>query len=321
MRMKLSQSGVMEVVMTGTLMVLPFAAASQQISHWLSTQKTYLSSHIPLSSTPRDVITFIRGARTIMEVLLPVPSIARTHVSTNVTKASAVATGRYLTASKLLHKSRMEYLIISGSQNAWLQLETRLNVLSYGADAPLNHEALACKAAFGVLVDLRSSAIAMLNSSAQIRIEGVSSKDATTWLDSFVHWPCNVKSVPLVAAEPLTRCLLSFYAQVPQAYLNLVLPLLDQRLERPVDEPSDWFALNLTRTQALALDIYAHWSVLMFLASDESWWIGTLPKVTLAGLVNRYGTGFAKRLWLGGTNQEEWWPAEMLERLGDIQTT
>jgi hypothetical protein len=130
----------------------------------------------------------------------------------------------------------------------------------------------------------------------------------------------HVSSNSLLPAEPLTRLLLSFYAQVPQSYLDLVLPLLDQSLGRPVGASSDWFALSLTRTQALALDVYAHWSVLMFLVAEESWWIRLLPEVTLTGLVNRYGSDFVRSFWPECSGQEEWWPAEMLQRLRDVRT-
>lgn len=318
MRVKLSHSGVMDAdqVMISTLMVLPFAAASQQISHWLSTQNTDLRSYIPLSSTPRDVITFARGARTIMEMLLPMLS------TPDINRVSTATTNSHLRASELHFKQRIKSMIVAGSRDAWAQLQTRLDALCYDGDDLLDHEALACKNAFGVLVDLRSSTIAVLTSqdSAKLHIQSASSNDATGWLHSFMHWPCRVDSKLLLPAEPLTRLLLSFYAQVPQSYLDLVLPLLDQRLERPVGESSDWFALSLTRTQALALDIYAHWSVLMFLVAKESWWIGTLPEFTLTGLLNRYGSAFVRRLWPECAEQEEWWPAEMLQRLGDGKT-
>lgn len=319
MRMKLSHSGVMDAdqVMTSTLMVLPFAAASQQISHWLSTQRTDLRSYIPLSSTPRDVITFARGARTIMEILFPMLS------TTDVNRVStATMDDSHLRASELPSKQRIKSMIVSSSRDAWAQLQTRLDALSYDGDNPLDHEVSACKHAFGVLVDLRSSAIAVPTSQdlSKLFIESAPSNDATGWLHSFVHWPCRVDSRSLLPAEPLTRLLLSFYAQISQSYLDLVLPLLDQRLERPVGEPSDWFALSLTRTQALALDIYAHWSVLMFLVAKKSWWIGTLPVFTLTGLLNRYGSDFVRRLWPECAEQEQWWPAEMLQRLEDDET-
>lgn len=125
----------------------------------------------------------------------------------------------------------------------------------------------------------------------------------------------------------MTRPLLSLLVHAPQAYLDFVLPLLDQRLEGPA--PSETGStdkaqagLDLNVEQALALDIYAHWSVLMFLVSEESWWIGKLPDITLAGLVNRFGDNFVRKLWPDdggrvdgegeGEGIGEWWPGSML---------
>lgn len=319
MRLKLSASGIADAdqVMTSTLMVLPFAAASQQISHWLSTQNLDRRSHIPLSSTPRDVITFVRGARTMMETLLPIPSIAGTNTTTDINQDSVAATDPHLNTPERPYKEKVRLMVVFGSHDALSQVQRRLHALYYGAGDPIDHNALACKAALGVLVALRTSAIAVLTSfhSAELHTKGESLTHTTSWLRSFVYWPCSIGAKPLLPSEPLTRLLLSFYAQVPQAYLDLVLPLLDQRLERPVGASSDWFALGLTQTQALALDIYAHWSVLMFLVAEESWWIGMLPEVTLTGLVNRYGSDFVRRLWPEIGNRTEWWPAVMLRKL------
>lgn len=324
MRMKLSRSSTVEAdqVMTSTLMVLPFAAASQQISHWLSTQSTNQCLYTPLSSTPRDVITFVRGARTMMETLLPILSIAGTNATTDADRDSTATTGPYLTTSERLYKQETKSIIVSDSCDACSQLQRRLGALCYDVDDPLNHEVSACKAALDVLVHLRTSTITVLTSPhpTELHIEDAPSKHATSWLHSFVRWPCRAHSNSLLPAEPLTRLLLSFHAQVPQSYLDLVLPLLDQRLGRPVGASSDWFALSLTRTQALALDVYAHWSVLMFLVAEESWWIGSLPEVTLTGLVNRYGSDFVRSFWPECSGQEEWWPAEMLQRLRDVRT-
>jgi hypothetical protein len=135
------------------------------------------------------------------------------------------------------------------------------------------------------------------------------------WLRSYA----SRRAIPL-STEPLTRPFLSFLVQAPQAYLDLVLPLLDQRLESPIGTLSKDTSAQLTREQALALDIYAHWSVLMFLIEEESWWIGRLPFVTLTGMVNRYGDHFVTRLWPGSTRgQEQWWPGSMLTILREIK--
>jgi len=112
---------------------------------------------------------------------------------------------------------------------------------------------------------------------------------------------------------------LGFLVQAPQAYLDLVLPLLDQRLESPINTPYEDTWPQLTMEQALVLDIYAHWSVLMFLVEEESWWIGNLPIVTLTGMVNRYGDQFVTELWPDSIRDGEWWPGCMLNILREIK--
>jgi hypothetical protein len=58
----------------------------------------------------------------------------------------------------------------------------------------------------------------------------------------------------------------------------------------------------------------------MLLVEEESWWIGTLPVVTLAGMVNRYGGEFVTRLWPETeSRKEQWWPEIMLNILQDIK--
>ena len=79
-------------------------------------------------------------------------------------------------------------------------------------------------------------------------------------------------------------------------------------------------SFQLTAEQALALDIYAHWSVLMLLVEEESWWIGKMPAVTLTGMINRYGDRFAFGLRPGDScGNERWWPRIMLTALEEFK--
>lgn len=155
------------------------------------------------------------------------------------------------------------------------------------------------------------------------------SKTPELTLPSQLHLPSWLLSVAEChgtsqQTEPLTMRFLGFYAKAPQAYLDLVLPLLDQRLERPVEprnEQNDTWT-HLTRIQALALDIYAHWSVFQILVEEESWWIGNLSIVTLSGMVNRYGDDFVSKLWPSedfNGQDEQWWPGGMLNILKEIK--
>jgi hypothetical protein len=314
-----------ELIITSTMILVPFAAASQQINHWISSRNLTQRSHIPLSSTPRDITTFIRGARAMSEILLANESVSSFEVIENIGQRSVARSTTPIDHLALSTNNPPHHAIrkriIQGSRDAMSHLHTRLNLLCARFNDPLHQDVSACRAAFKVLESLSIIATAEVKPSwsEQLQTGDASSEHATGWLDYFVRQPCKIHGTLLLPTEPLTRFLLSFYAQIPQAYLDLVLPLLDQRLESPVCASSDWYALSLTQTQTLALDIYAHWSVLMFLVKEDSWWIGNLPEVTLTGLVNRYGTGFVRRLWPECVTQAEWWPGEILQLLQDVK--
>ncbi|KAF2627221.1 hypothetical protein BU25DRAFT_342366 [Macroventuria anomochaeta] len=327
-RESISKSGTPDSgnLLTSTLILVPFAAASQQINHWISSSSGTQKSHGPLLSTPRDVIILVRGVRIMLETLLsgdlgiscepPVPMALDRDTISVMPVASLM--------SKALHPSHnhvMTAMIVTSSRDAFSKLQVRLDSLVPNGSDPLDHTISACKTAFSILEQIRSSAFSMAtpSQSEYVQADAASSTHIAPWLRSFVSRPCEVKGIVLLPTEPLTRLLLSFFAQIPQGYLDLVLPLLDQRLENPAGAPPDCIASDLTQKQALALDIYAHWSVLMFLVEEESWWIGMLPLVTLTGMVNRYGTQLVRRLWPECDDQTQWWPGTMLRTLQDIK--
>ncbi|RYP76339.1 hypothetical protein DL771_001778 [Monosporascus sp. 5C6A] len=177
-------------------------------------------------------------------------------------------------------------ILAATSQAALSKLQERLKSLFHSEVGHEQNQLSACAAAFEFLVNIRTETFSHSDSSAP-RSTGLTAKEPRigSWLRCYAS-----RHVIPRPTEPLTRPFLAFLVQAPQAYLDLVLPLLDQRLESP-PASSDTSA-QLTKEQALALDIYAHWSVFMFLVQEESWWIGKLPIVTLTGMVNRYGDNF-----------------------------
>lgn len=227
-------------------------------------------------------------------------------------------------------------MVAATSRVAFSKLQRRLDSFHlYQSDCP-DHSLSACNAAFEILEQIRSSAFCAINPSPSpspsplpsfsspaakpLEPEPTSSSNIAPWLRSFACRSSATTSTIPQPTEPLTRFFLSFLVQAPNEYLDLVLPLLDQRLESPIDASLGRIPAELTREQALALDIYAHWSVLMLLVEEESWWIGTLPVVTLAGMVNRYGGEFVTRLWPETeSRKEQWWPEIMLNILQDIK--
>ncbi|KAM3066982.1 hypothetical protein ACMFMF_010031 [Clarireedia jacksonii] len=298
-------------LLASTVLLVPFAAAIQQVNHWIS-KRIRTPESKPLSTTPRDVIVMMRGIRSTLQTLsCDTLTIEKTGYATSISAAPWLEYDM-LAAPHMSSTHVMFSIIAATSQGAFAKLRVRLE--SCRSDVQSSDDQLyACMEAFELLVKIRTATFSPSNlarpnkTEAEFEqsdgFESVPMSQLRSWLRFYAHRTKN----PL-PTEPLTRSFLDFLVQAPQAYLDLVLPLLDQRLENPryiINENTD----ELTREQALALDIYAHWSVFMFLVEDESWWIGNLPIVTLTGMVNRYGGRFVTRLWPQvNDGPEQWWP-------------
>jgi hypothetical protein len=289
--------------LVASVILVPFVAASQQINHWISSRSGARCKR--LSSTPRDVIVIMRGIQTMLGTLDDgsLSTSAKTYPQTDrwIDMSPAYPA---ITPPAPSRSHVMSAIVATTSHAAFCALQRRLDsVLLESTDPSLP----ACSTAFEVLKHVRNSAFGTTDSpSFELQATDSLKPKPTSWLRTFA-----AQSEPPHPTEPLTRFFLSFLTQAPQEYLDLVLPLLDQRLET-ASSPA-----RLTQIQALALDIYAHWSVLMFLVEDESWWIGTLPVVTLSGMINRYGEGFVGRSW--PNSEDQWWPGSMLNILQDIK--
>jgi len=330
-----------EPLIASTLMLIPFATASQQVNHWLSSRSGATNSCKPLSSTPRDVIVIMRGVRAMLQaaddvdsgtIIDPFPK-AKEELSDSY---SSVADTPIFAVPAQSRKHLMSAIVSTTSRAAFARLQNFLDFALLHDQNCSYHSLLACTAAFANLKTIRKAAfdVDAMNRTpgttppTQLPSPGMdfggpeiaSASSIAPWLRSFAAQFCVASSVDLQPTEPLTRFFLSFYIQAPQEYLDVVLPLLDQRLESPIDRFPSGLPTELTQTQALALDIYAHWSVLMILVEEESWWIGTLPEVTLSGMLNRFGDDFVSKGWpANGVAKGEWWPGKMLSILRDIK--
>ncbi|KAL4995530.1 hypothetical protein BDV10DRAFT_196609 [Aspergillus recurvatus] len=316
-----------EPLLAAPPMLVPFVTSSQQINHWISNRTAGAGQQFQkrLSSTPRDVIVISRGISATIRALAtstsPHPQLATSEALDSMDDHRAIAFPPLpSTPPPPSHFHPMYPIIKSTSQPAFSKLQGRLNLaLIYD---PANPSLSACADAFEALSVLRAGVFPPDPSSPPAlppsMIEMPTLPQVPPWLSSFTARP----SIPS-PTEHMTRPFLSFLVHAPQAYLDCVLPLLAQRLEGPRpsrtrNKKEAEAVLNVE--QALALDIYAHWSVLMFLVGEESWWIGKLPDITLTGLVNRFGDDFVRRLWpdcdgngeAGGEREGEWWPGSML---------
>jgi len=308
------------------MLLVPFATASQRINHWISSRSETQKRRKLLETTPRDVIIITRGIQATLKTL-DCDSLGPTYqrpleeeFALDIPPAlPGINSHPAAIAPSRTHV--MVPILAATSETAFVKLQERLeSTFSYHSSG-LKDSLSACSAAFAVLSNIRSTTFSnsppdgLLEQSFQPQLVSLPEVAPWSWFRSLAD-----RSETPMPTGPLTRFLLTFLFQTPQAYIDLVLPLLDQRLERPDTSTSDSLSVELTMEQALALDIYAHWSVLMFLAEEEAWWIGDLPFVTLSGLVTTYGDDFVTRIWPETCAQrEQWWPRCMLNILQEIK--
>jgi hypothetical protein len=127
-----------------------------------------------------------------------------------------------------------------------------------------------------------------------------------TWLRRFAS-----RDPSSAQTEPLHRQFLAFFYCAPQAFLDLLFPLLDQRTEGC--EGLSFVKPGISTAELHALDIYAHWLALMFLVEDEAWWLTSFPVIALRGLIRRYGDHFGDDVY------GQWWPRSMLKIMTELK--
>jgi hypothetical protein len=112
-----------------------------------------------------------------------------------------------------------------------------------------------------------------------------------------VQDPAAVGEVPNSGGEPAGA----------EAYLNMDHLSLDMGLGMNMNIPAE-----PSIAHQLALDIFAHWLVLVILL-DGVWWIGMTGQYELGRVVGfRRREGWRMRLW-GSGDDEDWWPGSMYE--------
>ena len=112
----------------------------------------------------------------------------------------------------------------------------------------------------------------------------------------------------------LRRIIMSFLNKAPAEYLNLVRSVLDS----PSVEPSaeGWMTQDspgtevpsLSATHLLAMDVFAHWLVLVMLL-DGVWWIGDIGQWELSQIMSLMKT--QNLLGWSVDTGETWWPESM----------
>ncbi|PLN86856.1 putative C6 transcription factor [Aspergillus taichungensis] len=112
----------------------------------------------------------------------------------------------------------------------------------------------------------------------------------------------------------LRRIIMSFLNKAPAEFLSLVQSVLDSpsveaRAERWMTQDSPGSEEpSLSATHLLALDIFAHWLVLLMLL-DGVWWIGDIGQWELGQIVSLMKTQDLMGQLVG--TGETWWPESM----------
>ncbi|KAJ5603894.1 hypothetical protein N7537_006850 [Penicillium hordei] len=112
------------------------------------------------------------------------------------------------------------------------------------------------------------------------------------------------------------RFIVAFVHKAPTKYLNLVEDMMDlmksgaPRGHEITSCPLNPMNSEPSRAHQLALDIFAHWLVLVMLL-DKVWWIGGIGAWELGQLISlRQNMRWCMSLW---KKDEDWWPGSMFE--------
>ncbi|KAI9699489.1 MAG: hypothetical protein M1836_003100 [Candelina mexicana] len=290
-------------LLASALIMVPFALAYQHIQHWALVAKGLQDTE---ALTPRDAILLLRGTRTTIVILNSIRADSKSPESETPwdTMFSAQSTdSKGLTT--IPERSHTMFPVLAATFNQALsQLQRRIE--SGLATPQADENSASVFDAYDILNDImsrtftdcRESDISFGNSTHFPVAPDSLLAQAPGWLRKFV-----LRRPRPAPTEPLVRSFLAFFSSASKTYVNLLLPLLESQTDNVDDEP------ELATAEVLALDVYAHWLVLMLLVEKEAWWVGEFPFLALQGLCARYGDRFSDISLI----QEQWWPAGMLE--------
>lgn len=119
----------------------------------------------------------------------------------------------------------------------------------------------------------------------------------------------------MTAPRALRRTIMSFLNEAPAEYLNIIQSILDLSLNdatatdgRKARDSPKIEVPSLDATQLLAMDIFAHWLVLVMLL-DGVWWIGSIGQWELGQVVSLIKT--QNLFHQMRDDKETWWPQSM----------
>ncbi|OIW29221.1 hypothetical protein CONLIGDRAFT_670896 [Coniochaeta ligniaria NRRL 30616] len=186
-----------------------------------------------------------------------------------------------------------------------------------------NTDLQACHAALAIFNDIvantfragDSTPVSLGNLALDVDIEPMGQlSEVSPWLRRYT-----ASITSMVPSRLPRRTIMAFIHKVPARYLTLVEEVMSliQTEPRPTDE-LDGGAWGLpppgtaepSLAHQLALDIFAHWLVLVILL-DNVWWIGGIGAWELGRIVaSRNDVRWRTCLW---NKEDDWWPESMFE--------
>ncbi|KAM0203022.1 hypothetical protein ACHAPA_011480 [Fusarium lateritium] len=136
--------------------------------------------------------------------------------------------------------------------------------------------------------------------------------DVSPWLRSYM-----ARVTYSTPPKPLRRTIMWFLNRVPGEFLSLVQSVLDNiptSNDGELDEGIQCDTEHMSEISRLAMDIFAHWLVLVMLL-DGVWWIGGIGACELGRI-----TKYVNRQIIEGDSdsKESWWPKSMLNIASEI---
>lgn len=136
------------------------------------------------------------------------------------------------------------------------------------------------------------------------------SSKVSPWVGKYM-----ISVTSMKAPRALRRTIMSFLNEAPSEYLNIIQSILDLPIteasptENGIARDSPKIEIPpLDATQLLAMDIFAHWLVLVMLL-DGVWWIGGIGQWELGQVVSLMKSQkFFQEVM---DDKETWWPQSM----------
>ncbi|OOQ83462.1 C6 transcription factor [Penicillium brasilianum] len=323
-----------EVLANAALMVL-YASASHSIRVYLAATAKQKGQRLPAELLPQHSqwISFTRAAHTASTAILKnVFNASNGTQDDGIETASSIQDFPHIDLSStnvLLPQNGPSEeterlflpLVVSTYNRAFGRLSERADSIAahVGRIASFNSDLRDLDVCLNTLPILRKCASAALSRKEKYEspkdveheippIDG--SSQVSPWVAKYM-----ISVTSMKAPRALRRTVMSFLNKAPSEYLNIIQSVLDLPIteasttENGIVRDSPKIEIPpLDATQLLAMDIFAHWLVLVMLL-DGVWWIGGIGQWELGQVVSLMKTQeFFHQV---RDDKETWWPQSM----------